>query len=140
MAEEKKKEGWSTTTKVVVAIVVILIIILLVWAFFFRNSAKGNQYASAGTIQKVKSGNYTAWKDSFNEDAITKLQQLIPGTYWQNISNGDAYGRAWLKGMNLEPTLKNVNEFAEDITQYGKASFKKPHWEITTGSFVNATS
>lgn len=137
MAEEKKKKSW---VKWVVIVIVVVIVIILLWMLFKGGSGAGNKYASADTLKKVKGGTYAKWKDVWNSDAITKLNSLIPGTYTTNISNGDAYGRAWLKGMDVEPTLDNVNEFATDIEAYGKASFKKAHWEVTTGSFVNETA
>jgi hypothetical protein len=136
MAEEKKKKTWVKWAIIVVVVVVVLIILYML----FKPGQQGNIYASAESLTKAKSGMYGGWKDAWNPDAIDKLKQLIPGEYSPGISNGDAYGRGWLKGMDLEPTLSNVNEFATDIEAYGKASFKKPHWEVTKGSFLTETA
>lgn len=142
MAEEKKA-GWSTKKKVIVGAIILIVILLAVW-FFTR--AKGNQYAGGDTLKKIKAGNFGPWvewpADKTAVDAeFAKLDSTPFATAPNDWPKGIIYGAAWCKGMNIAYSKANLNEFKTDIQKYvGNASLRKPHWEVTTGSFLNAAS
>lgn len=141
MAEATDKKGkMNKWVKFGLIAFVVIIVVVVLYMLFKPAAAKANKYASADSIAKAKSGTYAKWADTWDNAAIAKLNGLIPGEYSTGISKGDAFGRAWLKGMDLDATVTNVDTFSSDISAYGSASFKKAHWEVTKGSFLSSTA
>lgn len=140
MAAEAKtgKKKWLKW----VAIVVVIVVVALVLWYMWKGNASANQYGSAEAVKAGSTGQYGAWSDSGNDAGFSALFGIgIEGVFWQNIYNADAYGQAWFKGMNIKLNAENVNRFKADVVKFASnASLRKPHWEVTTGSFLKATA
>lgn len=129
----------SKPVKIVLIVVIILAVIGTAY-YFLGGSATDNKYASAAAVRAGKSGSDGAWSDT-DKPGFSQLFNIgIPKsqTYSAGIFYEDAFGQAWFKGMNIKLTVDNVNKYAKDVVTYVGSSFKLPHWQVTTGSFLNA--
>lgn len=122
--------------KIGAIVLLVAIVVYVIYYFLKGGPATGNKYGSAEAIKAGKSGSDGKWTDSGNDGFSDLFTLGINGEYSTGIYNADAYGQAWFKGMNIKESKANVAKYGSEIVAYANSSFKKPHWEVTVGSFL----
>ena len=133
----------TTKVKVIISVAVVVVVVVIVY-FLLKGT---NKYASAESLKKAKSGTYGKWgtgsgaggNDWFNYIAAANSLFGDMGNSLGTGGDAQAYASGWLRGMDLNRTKENLQEFQADIKKYvGNSSLRKPDWQVTTGSFLTA--
>lgn len=133
----------SKAVKITIAVVLVLVAIVVIY-FLLRKGASGNRYGSADAVAAGTKGTYGAYNAAYTAQdvtpAVVELKNKIAGDYSAGISNAEAYGQAWFKGMNIAFTAANVNRYGNEAKKFAdNSSLRRENWNVAIGEFLTDT-